>query len=125
MRSGSLAALLLALFAFSSAHAQTEPTSGKVFWKGEVDNKVHLVIRGLTLDQRTVEGSDKPAGNYSFTAPLPQQAVQVDVNRREGRNKVAVIQQPTAENNYTAIVEIDDDDGGSRDYLLEIFWRIS
>lgn len=125
MRSTSLAALLFALFAVSSAQAQTETTSGKVFWKGEVDNKVQLVIRGLTLDQRTVEGDEKPAGNHSFTAPLPQQAVTVGVNRREGRNKVSVIQQPTADNNFTAIVEIHDDDGGSRDYLLEIFWQVS
>lgn len=124
MRSGLLAAICLALFAISSADAQTAATSGKVFWKGEVDNKVHLVIRGTTLEQRTVEGDEKVPGNYSFTTPLPDQAVKVDVTRREGRNKVTVIQQPSAENDYTAIVEIHDESGGSREYLLEIFWQI-
>ena len=126
MKPGMLAALLLALFAVSSVTAQTEATTGKVFWKGVVDNKVQLIIRDVTLEQRTVEGGEKPPGNYSFTAPLPQQGVTVDVNRREGRSKkISVIQQPSAANNFTAIVEIFDDDGGADDYLLEIFWQIS
>jgi hypothetical protein len=118
-----LIASLLALFAVSSLYAQSGSASGKVFWRGSVDNKVHLTIKGDTLEQKTVEGAEKPAGTFSFTAPLPEQPVTVQVTRKEGRSKkIKVIQQPTADNDFTAVIEIHDDGGGARDYVLEIFW---
>jgi hypothetical protein len=123
MKVGLLIASLFALFAVSSVQAQSETLSGKVFWRGSVDNKVHLTIKGDTIEQKTVEGTEKPSGTFSFTAPLPQQAVTVQVTRKEGRSKkIKVIQQPSVENDFTAIVEIHDDGGGARDYVLEIFW---
>ena len=119
-----LIASLFALFAVSSAQAQTESASGKVFWRGSVDNKVQLTIKGDMIEQKTVEGAEKPNGTFSFTAPLPEQAVTVQVIRKVGRSKkVKVIQQPTADNDFTAIVEIHDDGGGARDYVLEISWQ--
>jgi hypothetical protein len=119
-----LIASLLALFAVSTIQAQSESTSGKVFWRGSVDNKVHLTIKGDTLEQKTVEGTESPVGTFSFTASLPEQAVTVQVSRKEGRSKkIKVIQQPAADNDFTAIVEIHDDGGGARDYILEIFWQ--
>ena len=123
MKAGLLIASLFALFAVSSAQAQSGSSSGKVFWRGSVDNKVHLTIKDTTLEQKSVEGAETPTGTFSFTAPLPDRAVTVQVNRKEGRSKkVKVIQQPTADNDFTAIVEIHDDGGGARDYVLEIFW---
>ena len=71
-----------------------------------------------------VEGNNGEPGRYSFTAPLPQASVTVGVTKIEGRsNKITVIQQPSAGNDFTAIVEIHDDGGGAREYLLEIFWK--
>lgn len=123
MKFGLLIASLFALFAVPSIQAQSGSTSGKVFWRGSVDNKVHLTIKGDTIEQTTIEGAEKPDGTFSFTAPLPQQAVTVQVIRKEGRSKkIKVIQQPTADNDFTAVVEIHDDGGGARDYVLEIFW---
>ena len=112
------------LLLFLSVDAAAQESAGKVFWRGMVDDKVHLVIRGDRLEQRNVSGQPQPDGNFSFTAVLPAQAVTVSVPRVEGRSKkVAVVQQPTAENEFTAIVEITDEGGGARDYLLEIAWR--
>jgi len=113
------------LFLFvTDSNAQSETTSGKVFWRGRVDSKVHLVIRGNSLEQKTVEGAENETGKFSFTAPLPEAAVNVGVTRKEGRSKkIKVLQQPASENDYTAIIEIHDDGGGARDYVLEIFWR--
>ena len=113
--------VLLFILAIDSA-AQTE-AHGKVFWRGRVDGKVHLVIRGNSLEQRTIDGGENQPGKFSFTSPLPETVVDVRVARKEGRSKkIKVIQQPTADNDFTAIVEIDDDGGGARDYILEIFW---
>lgn len=109
---------------FVAVNAYGQDTGGKVFWRGTVDDKVQLVIRGDKLEQRNVSGQPQADGNYSFTAILPERAVTVSIPRIEGRSKkVTVVQQPTAENQFTAIVEIHDDGGGAREYLLEIAWQ--
>ena len=113
----------LILFGYH-ADAQSQETVGKVFWRGMVDDKVHLVIRGDKLEHRTVSGAAQQDGVFSFTASLPEQPVTVSVTRVEGRSKkVSVVQQPTAENDFTAIVEVYDQGGGAREYRLEISWR--
>lgn len=123
MKTALLTAFFCAFLFVSPAQAQ-ESSSGKVYWYGSVDNKIHLVIRGLTVEQRTVEGNATEPGRYSFTAPLPQAGVTVTVNKIEGRsNKITVVQQPSAGNDFTAIVEVHDDSGGAREYLLEISWQ--
>ena len=112
------------LLVFLAIDAYAQNAAGKVFWRGPVDDKVQLVIRGDKLEQRIVSGQPQPDGTFSFTAALPAQAVTVSVPRMEGRSKkVTVVQQPTAENDFTAIVEVHDEGGGAREYLLEIAWR--
>lgn len=107
----------------SAAYAQTDDVKGRVFWRGDVDDRVHLVIRNESLEMRIISGETRPDGNYSFTAALPGESVSVEVNKKEGRGDVKVIQQPTAENAFTAIVEIYDKRAGSKVYQLEILWR--
>jgi hypothetical protein len=115
--------LLLAGFAAFGAISTPAQGTSKAYWHGRVDNKVHLVISGTSIEHRTIEGQAMPDGSYSFTAPLPRSEVTVGARRIEGRsNKVSVIQQPNAANNYQAIVEIIDDGGGAREYFIEIFW---
>jgi hypothetical protein len=112
------------LLLFLAVDAAAQEAAGKVFWRGMVDDKVHLVIRGINLEQRNVSGQPQPDGRFSFTAALPAQAVTVSVPRVEGRSKkVSIVQQPTAENEFTAIVEVLDEGGGARDYFLEIAWQ--
>lgn len=116
-------ATLAILIALSAIETSAQATTGKVFWYGMVDNKVQLVIKGSTLEQRTVEGATLANGSYSFTAPLAQTDTTVNVTKLEGRGKVVtVVQQPSAANNYEAIIEIIDDGGGAREYLIEIAW---
>ncbi len=97
--------------------------TGKVFWRGMVDAKVRLVIRDSTLTVQTMEGTAQPDGVSSFTASLPRREVSVGVNKTEGRGTATVIQQPTGENDYTAVVEIVDTKGGAKEYQVEIFWK--
>ena len=119
----ALVVLSLLLVGFA-VNVTAQDTAGKVFWRGMVDDKLQLVIRGATIEHKTVSGKSQPDGVFSFTVPLPQQAVTVSVPRFEGRSKkISVIQQPTADNQFTAIVEITDEGGGARDYFLEIAWR--
>lgn len=99
------------------------PVTGRVYWRGMIDNQVQLVIRDREIEQRVLSGQSYPQGTYNFTSALPTRRVAVDVIKNKGRGNVRVVQQPSKENDFTAIVEIIDSDGGAREYQLDIYWR--
>lgn len=114
--------LLLLSTSFFGFSETADRFEGRVFWRGTVDDRIHLVVTGSTLETRTVSGTTQSDGTYSFTSPLPRQAVMVNVNKKKGRGTLSVIQQPSLENDFTAIVEVYDKGGGAKEYQLEIFW---
>jgi hypothetical protein len=96
---------------------------GRVSWRGTVDNEVQLFISNASVETRTIAGTTFPNGNFNFTSPLPSnRRLTVEVNKIKGRGKVRVIQQPTRDNNFTAVVQINDEGGGAKEYELEIYW---
>lgn len=99
------------------------PVIGRVFWSGFVDDRVRISIRGSRLDVDTISGTAYAQGNYNFTSSLPRRNVTVGVDKKRGRGSARVIQQPSRENDYTAVIEVRDEDGGAKDYQLDIFWR--
>ena len=96
--------------------------SGKLTWNGTVDDEVHLVIRGNALQIRTISGTRYNDGMYNFSSPLPNQRVNVKVDKKNGRGSAKVIQQPSRENNFTTIIQVLDKNGGAKEYELEISW---
>lgn len=96
---------------------------GRVYWSGIVDDIVRLEIRGKDMNVRAVSGRSYGNGTFSFTSPLPRNNVTVSVDKKDGRGDVLVIQQPSRQNNWTAIVEIRDKDGGAKNHRLEIYWQ--
>ncbi len=108
-----------ALFAVS---IPAQDAGGRVFYRGTIDDRVHLVKTRGRIETRTVSGRAYPDGVYSFTSWLPESPVTVNAAKRKGRGEVKVIQQPSEANNFTAIVEIFDGKGGAKEYQLEIYW---
>lgn len=104
-------------------NAETRPVIGRVFWRGTVDHHIVLVIRESTIETRLLSGKAYPEGIFSFTTPLPNRSVSVEVTKTKGRGIVRITQQPSKENDFTALVEIMDTDGGAKEYQLDIFWR--
>lgn len=96
--------------------------SGQLRWRGTVDDDVHLVISESKVEVRTLGGSEYNNATYNFTSPLPRRRVRVSVVRLRGRGNVQVIQQPSRENNFTAVVQIRDPQGGAREYDIEVTW---
>ena len=54
---------------------------------------------------------------------LPRRDGQVSIQVLDGRGDVSVIQQPSAQNNYTTIVRIQDPRSGSDNYRLAAYWQ--
>lgn len=97
--------------------------SGRIFWRGTVDDVVQLEIRGRSIEVRTISGRAYNNGTFSFTSALPTRNVSVEVDKKKGRGNVEVIQQPSRNNDYTTIIQINDRDGGAKEYQLEIYWQ--
>jgi hypothetical protein len=99
------------------------PASGRAFWRGFVDKEVQLILRNRNLETRTISGAAYDNVNFSFTASIPTRNVSIDVLKKRGRGEVRVLQQPSRDNDYTAVVQILDEGSGAREYELEISWR--
>ncbi len=99
------------------------PAIGQVSWRGRVDDRVQLAIRGKSIETRTISGTQNPDGVANFTSALPDRPVEVSVNKLSGRGTVRVLQQPSRSNDFTAVIEIYDTGGGAQEYRLEIVWR--
>lgn len=99
------------------------PIIGNLNWRGTVDDTVQLVIRGDSVEVKTLSGRAYENYSSSFTSPLPNRRVDVEVNKKKGRGSVRVMQQPRRENNFTTVIELRDKDGGAKDYELEVYWR--
>lgn len=99
------------------------PIIGRAFWRGTVDSRVRLEIRGNSMTVTTMSGQNYGEGTYSFANSLPRRNVSVGVNKTKGRGSAQIVQQPSRDNDYTAIIDVIDNDGGAKEYQLEIFWR--
>ncbi len=96
--------------------------TGRVRWRGTVDDNVQLVIRDDNIEVRTIGGSEYSDASYNFTSPLPRRRITVSAVKIRGRGEVRVIQQPSRDNDYTAVVQVRDSGGGAREYELDVSW---
>ena len=96
--------------------------SGRMTWRGRVDDDVRITIRGGTADVETIGGSEYGAGQPNFTASLPSRRVNVRLVNKRGRGEIFIEQQPSRENNFAVVVRIRDPRGGASDYEFELAW---
>jgi hypothetical protein len=96
--------------------------SGRMTWRGKVDDDVRIVIRGGTAEVETIGGSPYYDAATNFAASLPLRRVNVQLVKRRGRGEVFIEQQPSRENDYAAVIRIRDPRGGASDYEFELSW---
>jgi hypothetical protein len=91
-------------------------------WNGEVDDNLLITLRPRGVSYRTVSGSDPRAIESSFNG-LPSGVTNIDVNVRDGRGQVFVVQQPTPANGYTAVLRVRDPQPGYGHYSFDVLWQ--
>ena len=96
--------------------------TGVIRWRGQVDGRDRLHIRGKTITVEHLESGTIRDATSTFTDPLPSQPVTASINKLAGRGDVTIVQQPSRENNYTLVVEIADSKAGHDVYEFEIIW---
>ena len=91
-------------------------------WSGRVDSVARITIQGGGARISLVGAEANGAGNLQVRNELPHRDGHVTVQVAEGRGDVIVMQQPTADNDYTAVLRIRDRSGGVDTYRLTALW---
>jgi len=100
----------------------TGSRSGRMTWRGRVDDDVRIRIRGGTAEVETLGGTPYNDGQPNFYNSLPYRRVTVQLTNKRGRGEIFIEQQPSRENDFTAVVRIRDTRGGASDYEFELQW---
>ena len=81
-------------------------------------------MRGDTIFVRTVAGSRGRDEGSQCSHPLPFNSVRdFQIHQISGRNQIQLAQAPNRMNNYTALIAINDPQGGGDNYTFEVTWR--
>jgi len=89
-----------------------------------VDHNAELRIRGDAISIRTLEGAKSYDEGSRCSQPIPYNSIgDFQLRQTAGRSRVSLLQQPSRMNNFTALVSINDDQGGGDHYAFEVTWR--
>lgn len=86
-------------------------------WTGRVDREVSLSIRGRNVSSNAARGEDY-RGRFNITGELPRMDGTVRVAVNSGRGEISVVQQPSASNNYQAVIRVVDRSSGADRYQV-------
>jgi hypothetical protein len=95
---------------------------GRMTWRGRVDDDVRIRIRGGSADVETLGGTPYYDSQPNFENSLPNRRVTVRLAEKRGRGEIFIEQQPSRENDFTAVVRIRDTKGGASDYTFTLEW---
>jgi hypothetical protein len=95
---------------------------GHFRWQGRVDGTDYVRIRGGSVTIRHVEARNVIDASYDLPSPLPRNPGNLQLNKLRGRGRVELVEQPSAANNYTAVVLIEDPQSGDDFYEFELTW---
>ena len=96
--------------------------SGRMTWRGRVDDDVRIKIRGGSADVETIGGSPYYDAQPNFSNSLPNRRVTVRLTEKRGRGEIFIEQQPSRENDFTVVVRIRDTKGGASEYAFTLEW---
>ncbi|MEP6729505.1 MAG: hypothetical protein ABJE10_02650 [bacterium] len=92
-------------------------------WSGDVDGEVQLIWRNGNVSQRVMSGGPSRGTNVSMSGNPTNVLGPISLSLREGRGRVDVVQQPTADNRYTGIIRIVDPQRGYGHYDVDVLMR--
>ena len=97
--------------------------SGSMTWSGRVDGTVELIIQGNYVRENNIDGQAVYNSRSRFSSQLPNANVRVSVSKLRGRGRVEIIEQPSSNNRFSAIIRIRDEQGGADDYEIQVNWN--
>ncbi len=93
-------------------------------FRGRVDGAVVFRIRGDRVFAEAESGGPVEVERFSFSQPLPATALAgIDVEQRDGRGEVVLLERPWQGNDFTAVIRVSDPRGGDDRYHFRLQWR--
>jgi hypothetical protein len=99
-----------------------EATSGVFEFRLWVDGSVDILLRGDRIEYENISGSPYRDAQHQASAPLPSAPVRQRVRVSEGRGKVRITESPSAQNDFTTRIRIDDDKRAGDVYHVILEW---
>lgn len=119
-------AAALTIVASGCSHEQRAEIQQRVqssaTWSGDVDDTATVYFQGGKSWVDDVTGKPVLATATVFQGTLPSAEATVKLDTKSGRGQVAITQQPTRDNNYTAAVRIVDPQPSSDHYTFRLVW---
>lgn len=93
-------------------------------WMGNVDGTLEIRIQGDRIRYRELSGREVRGVRTDFARfGLPRRDLFLRVDELQGRGTVRVVQQPSARNGYTAVIQIRDPQSGYGRYAFDLLVR--
>ncbi len=99
------------------------PREGYFEFSGRVDHVTAISISGERVRSEDFGGQRLRDGFYDWSSPMPAAPVDIELVNVRGRGRVELVESPWEGNGYTAVVRIEDLNGGAADYSFELVWR--
>lgn len=93
-----------------------------LIWKGHVDGRARVVVRGGAAFSEATDGHRVTAEETNFYRPFPSQSgLNASLRKLNGRGEAHILEYPSAQNHFELVFEIDSRGGGD-DYQIEVDW---
>lgn len=99
------------------------PVGGRVAWNGRVDREAIVEFRGRQMEARAVRGNPVETAHATFSASIPTDGSRLRLEDVRGSGRVEIVQQPSAENGYTASVRVDNAGSPGADSAFTLVWN--
>ncbi len=107
---------------WTSSNVDEPYSAGRVTWRGRVDASTLIRISGDFVESIDEWQTGLTNVSYDLAGYLAARPGSVRVSKREGRGTVSVLQQPSADNDFTAVIRVFDEGSGADNYQLDIVW---
>ncbi len=94
--------------------------AGLLHWSGDVDKETVIRWRGDHAMVENVSGDVPQNVRADVAGLLPRRDETIRIVKHDGRGDIDILQQPTAVNNYTAVIRVRDRDEGYGHYDFDV-----
>ena len=102
--------------------SQEDYSSGKLVWRGRVDQTANITIDGEDVSSRALSGRSLTQVSKNLEGYLAHRSGTIRVRKLDGRGTVRILEQPNKSNGYVAVIQIFDPKRSDDQYEIEVTW---
>ncbi|NNF00287.1 MAG: hypothetical protein HKN25_14805 [Pyrinomonadaceae bacterium] len=107
---------------WQASNTQEAYSQGKVMWRGRVDQTANITISGEDVSSFALSGRALTNVTFDLDGYLARRRGNVSVRKLDGRGTVTILEQPSRQNDYVAVIQVFDPKGNDDFYEIEVTW---